>query len=391
MPLLDLFARALTALFALDRLVKLAAAAHFFRREPPPAPAIVPSLTLIQPVTRGAADLRGALAARLALDYSAPVQHLVICDAADGESQAVCRELLAAQRAPWGELVLVEEPGLQVATKVTKLRAALPLARGEVLCFVDDDVLLRPGSLQVLLRYLLVPDVGAVFGLACYVNWRNLPSSLMSAFVNANALLSYIPISYLTEPFTITGHCFALRRDVFERIGGLEGMEGRIDDDHELARRCRRAGLRLVQTPLVYDVINDLPTLHAYAIQMRRWFVFPKQAMLPLMSGRDRALTLLSSLGNFIPGLLALLALLIGRRAALQGALASLGLFSAAYLWCERRYLGRITPGRSWPLLPLVATLAPFQALWALWGGDEVVWRGQRLRVQRGGRVEASE
>jgi ceramide glucosyltransferase len=51
---------------------------------------------------------------------------------------------------------------------------------------------------RILIPFLYQPQVGAVFGLACYTNWRALWSSLMSGFVNANALLSYIPISYLT-------------------------------------------------------------------------------------------------------------------------------------------------------------------------------------------------
>ena len=54
-----------------------------------------------------------------------------------------------------------------------------------------------------------------------------MPGSAISSFVNANALLSYIPLTYLTEPFTITGHCYALRRAIFDAVGGLEDMAGR--------------------------------------------------------------------------------------------------------------------------------------------------------------------
>lgn len=63
----------------------------------------------------------------------------------------------------------------------------------------------------------------------------------MSVFVNANALFSYIPITYLTEPFTVTGHCFALSRETFADVGGFTDLERRVDDDHEIARRVRKA------------------------------------------------------------------------------------------------------------------------------------------------------
>lgn len=391
MRFIDTLARTLAVLFAIDRLLKLAAVVHFFRRSPPPEPPRWPSVTLLQPITRGASDLRAALVARARDDYPAPVQHLLICDAADIDTQAICQAFLTEYPHLQVSIMLVAEAQFAVATKITKLRAALPQAEGDVLCFVDDDVILRSGSLKTLARHLLQPGVGSVFGLACYVNWNHLPSSMMSAFVNANALLSYLPITYLTEPFTITGHLFALRHDQFKRIGGLEDMDGRIDDDHELARRCQRAGLRLVQTPLVYDVTNELASLRAYAIQMRRWFVFPKQAMLPMMHRRDQAATLLGSLGNLVPGVLLLLSVLTGRRAPRRSLLVSLLLYVTVYLFCERRYLERRTPLRALLLLPIVATLPPLEALWALWSGNEVVWRGQRLRVYPGGRVEAAE
>ena len=106
---------------------------------------------------------------------------------------------------------------------------------------------------------------GAVFGLAAYTNWSNIPSSLLSAFVNANALLSYLPLTFLAEPYTITGHLYALRREVFAAIGGLDGMEGRFDDDHELARRIQRHRLANVQTSVVYDVDNYLSTIDGYS------------------------------------------------------------------------------------------------------------------------------
>jgi ceramide glucosyltransferase len=207
----------------------------------------------------------------------------------------------------------------------------------------------------------------------------------MSGFVNANALLSYIPLCYLTEPYTITGHCFALRRATFNAIGGLGGMAGRLDDDHELARRVRQAGLRNEQTPLVYDVDNPLDTWQAYNGQLKRWFVFPRQMMLPQLTPREQAISFLGSAGNLLPGLLAALALTKRSRPAWAALVASLALFAASYAWCEACYLGRRTPWRRWPLLLVVALVTPWHVLSALFSDDVVEWRGQRLRVQRGG------
>lgn len=372
-------------LFALDRAWKQAAIWHFFRRPRPAAPAEWPSVSLLQPITRGAHDLTLTLRSRLGLDYPAPVQHLWICDEADAGSQRICRELAAAHPAAAISLVLVPGADGSIASKIDKLQAALPRAAGAVLVFVDDDVRLRPAALRELLPYLGEERAGSAFGLACYVNWRTWPGSAMSAFVNANALLNYIPLCYLSEPFTITGHCFALRREVFDAVGGLEGMAQRIDDDHELARRVSGAGLRNIQTPMIYDVDNDLPRWRDYARQMQRWFVMPRLLMLPQLSRRDRLVTALGGAGNSLPTMAALAAL--GGRRGRRGLLALLVIWLACYLDGERR-LGHAAPLRRWPALLVAAIVAPAQIARGLLGGDEIHWRGQRLRIGPDGIVE---
>ncbi|GAB4449334.1 MAG: hypothetical protein OHK0015_54490 [Chloroflexi bacterium OHK40] len=375
----------LVLLYALDRLLRLVALQRFFRRPPPPAPDRWPAVTLIQPVTRAEHDLRAALASRLALGYPASVQHLVVCDAADHASQALVRELAAVAPAVPVQLLTVEPDTGRVASKVAKLRAAIPHATGEVLCCVDDDVTLPPEALETLVRHLGTPGAGAVFGLARYTAWETPWSSLMSLFVNAWALPSYVPLSLLTEPYTITGHCFALRREVFMAAGGLDGMDGRLDDDHELARRVRSLGLRCVQTPLVYAAENRFASFGAYHAQLRRWFVFPRQALLPQLTPRERAITALGSAGNFLPPLALAVALASRRPSAGGAALACLALFLACYGVVDRRYLGGETPPGRWPLLPLTALLTPLHILCASLGGEVVEWRGQRIRALRGG------
>jgi ceramide glucosyltransferase len=384
---IDRLIAVLVALFCLDRLLKLAAVAHFFRRPPPAAPTGWPSVSLLQPITRGASGLAHNLARRLELDYPAPIQLLFICDAHDLASQAICRAACVEHPQANARLVLVAAEQGRLASKIEKLQAALPLATGQVLCFVDDDVALRPKALRELIPYLALPQAGAAFGLACYTNWRSYWSSAMSGFVNANALLSYIPISYITEPFTITGHCFALRRAVFDAVDGFERMERRVDDDHELARRLRSHGLRSIQTPMIYDVDNELPTLTAYLAQMQRWFVFPRLLMAPALTRRDMIMTTLGSLGTLLPSLVALLALLSRSRRAGRGLALTLAVFTAAYLHGERYHFGRTTPLRRLAVLPIVALVAPLQIVWGLLAGDEVQWRGQRLRIGRDGIV----
>jgi hypothetical protein len=100
---------------------------------------------------------------------------------------------------------------------------------------------------------------------------------------------------------------------------------------------------------------------------------------------------LVGSLANLLPPMIGLLALIRRGRRDTRMFIASLGIFAAGYAWCEVRYLGRKTPWRRWLLLPVVALLAPIEILQALASDDEVEWRGQRLRVSRGGAFEVVE
>lgn len=387
----DAVAAALLGLYALDRALKGTAVARFFARPAPAAPdAPWPSVALIQPITRGATNLAGHLAARAALDYAGEVRHVLVCDETNENAQAACRAAL-----PQSQIVLVapDSPNAAVASKIAKMTAGLAAAQtfGDVICFVDDDIALPPRALQILIAHLYQPGAGVAFGLACQSSWNTRGASLMSAFVNANALTGYVPLTFLTDPYTVTGHCFALRRAVFDNIGGINGLAGRFDDDHEIARRVRGHGLRAVQTPLVYEVENDLPTLGDYFAQFRRWFVIPRLAMLPYLTRREKIVSTLLSAGNLLPLLLFLLALAASppRPVPLACALGSFGLFAATYFWCEAHFLPRRTPARRWLLLPVVAFLTPLHVLLALaLPGNHVTWRGQRLHLHPGGKME---
>jgi len=81
---------ALGAIFVIDRLLKLACVVHFFSKRRRPAPGGYPTrplepwptVTLVQPITKGSSesrvDLGKALDARARLDYPARIQHLLV-------------------------------------------------------------------------------------------------------------------------------------------------------------------------------------------------------------------------------------------------------------------------------------------------------------------------
>jgi ceramide glucosyltransferase len=386
---LDRLAYCLVALFALDRFLKLAAVMHFFRRPQPPPPTEWPAVTLLQPITRGASGLYESLRSRAQLDYPSSIQHLLICDARDVETLAQVTTFLEAFPQLHASIITVDSASDRaVATKINKLQAALPQATGDVLCFVDDDVALRPRTLQILLPYLYQPGVGVAFGLPCFTNWQTLWSSLVSGLINAQMLLNFVALTYITRPIRINGHIYAFRRKIFRAVGGLDGLEHTIDDEYEIARRVRSHKLHAAQTPLVYEIDNALSSREAYTAQFKRWFVMPRQAMLPSLSSKEKAIAGITSVTFPLPSIIALLALCTGRRSAWLSLGVCLTLFGTIYALCEKRYLKHRTPLYRWPLLPIVALWSPLHIIWTLLLNNEVEWRGQRLRLLRDGAVE---
>lgn len=378
----------ITLLYLLDRLLRLAALWYFFRRPAPAPPTAWPSLSLIQPITTGAANLENNLRARFAQVYAGDFQHLLICDAGDPHSQAICQRVMMDYPTIEAEIVpafVPGEPGA-IASKIEKLNTGVQEATGEIYCFVDDDIELLPATLARLVSYLQQPKIGAVFGLPCAASWTTPWSSLMTLFVNSNALPTYVPLTYLSDPVAITGHLFAVRALDLQRAGSWAGMERRIDDDSHLGRQLMAAHLRLVQTPVIYRVHNEFATWSAYAAQIKRWFIFPRQTVMPYLSPRQQLLSSLLSMGVILP----VLALLLTLFAPSWSTIRNLFVVGLCF-WSELTvisifYLHEHVPFKAWLLTLITLFVAPLQMVWALLFAAPVIqWRGQTLRIARGG------
>lgn len=389
----------LAALYTVDRLAKFAALLTFIRRPAPRAPTRWPAVTILHPITRTLGDhspLAANLAACARLDYPGPRRHLLLCDAADADSLAACRAAIAAHPVLDAAIIPVRHAAGPIAPKIVKLMAGLaqlpPQESDAVLCFIDDDIAPRPASLRDLVVVLAAPGqpVGAAFGLPCYTNWRTAWSALLSAFNNANFPLASAALAAIAPPPRITGHLVAYRHALFMQAGGLDGLADQIDDDFVFARRLGAIGATIRQTPVIYDVDNDLASWPIFARQLRRWFVLPRQAMARALTPREAASGLLVSAGLLLPPLVAFAAIVARTRAAWAALGGTIALFSATALACERLLQNPSPPPpRRWWTFPAVAVALPLGALAAtLFANNEVEWRGQRLRIAPGGRFE---
>jgi GT2 family glycosyltransferase len=202
-------------------------------------------VSVIVPVHNGAAHLRECLPA---LRDSAPAawEILVVDDASTDETFTVALEMGARV------LRLAERSGPAAARNW-----GARYARGDVLFFVDADVVVAPRALHRIARWFREqPDLGAVFG-----SYDASPreEDLVSQY--RNLLHHFVHQNGHAEASTFWAGCGAIRRAVFEELGGFD--EERFPDpsieDVELGYRLRRAGHRIL-------LDKDLQATH-----LKRW------------------------------------------------------------------------------------------------------------------------
>jgi glycosyltransferase involved in cell wall biosynthesis len=119
-------------------------------------------------------------------------------------------------------------------------------AQGEVLLFVDADVVLAPGGVRRVLATMSRPEVGAVFG-----SYDSDPDdrSVVSRFKNL-AHHHFHQHSQL-EATTFWGACGAVRRECFFAAGGFDEKRFKLPsiEDVELGYRLSERGVRIILDP----------------------------------------------------------------------------------------------------------------------------------------------
>jgi len=206
--------------------------------------AAAPRISVIIPVRTDAARLKLCLEA-LAASTFRDFEVIVANDASTDDTAAVAEQFGA-------RVVNLKQQSGSAAAR----NAAARVARGDILLFIDADVLVHPNTLQVAADALRDTQVDAVFG--SYDLEPGEPS-LLSQYKNLSHRFFHQNASQRACTFW-TG-CGAVRRDVFLQFGGFNSrVFGRPSiEDIDLGVRMTRAGRRIV-------INRDLQAKH-----LKRW------------------------------------------------------------------------------------------------------------------------
>jgi glycosyltransferase involved in cell wall biosynthesis len=182
-----------------------------------------------------------------------------------GESFRRCLSALAGAEPPPDEIVVVvdgatddsaqwaQAHGVRVTRTPTRSGPAharnlgASLARGDILFFVDADVLIRPDAIgQLAGLFRGDPDLTAVFG-----SYDDAPAATNFLSQYKNLFHHYVHQTAREEASTFFGACGAIRRDIFLDLGGYDRCYRKpAIEDIELGYRLKEAGhqIRLCKT-----------------------------------------------------------------------------------------------------------------------------------------------
>jgi len=222
-----------------------------------PATPDLPSVTIIVP-TRDRVELLSvcieSLLART--DYPSHLLDVVVVD--NGSTDPATIEYLAA--AEMRNFRVIRDPSPFNYAKLNNLAAAT--SKNDVLVLLNNDTeVCDPTWLRGLVRYAVMPDVGAVGPKLLYEDGTIQHAGVVLG-IGVAAAHAHIGIEHdapgdygfaqrTREVAAVTGACLAMRRSVFEQLGGLDEKLAVAFNDVDLCLSAIQAGYRNIY---VHDV-----------------------------------------------------------------------------------------------------------------------------------------
>jgi ceramide glucosyltransferase len=359
------------------QVLALVSLGRFFQK-PLPSPDFsdLPGITVLKPVKGLDQESRECLQSFLRQDYQ-PYQ--VLFGVADPVDPVLPLLNELRREAPPGRLeVIICPETLGHNPKVSILRQLEPRARYDLVVVADGDVKVGPDFLGRMAAALQEPGVGLVSCPYRAGESRSLGSWLEALTISADFIPS-VAVAYYVEGIRFAlGAALACSRLALRGIGGFAALGDYLADDYQLGWQIHQAGFKVKLLPYVVETINPRLSFRDYLAHQLRWARTYRVCRPAGYFAYGITHTLLYSLALALASHLAAWALgLVAATLALRAGLA----------WCsEVVCLGGKLTLPAFFLIPIKDLLAFF--LWlSSFLGNTVVWKGQRFRLTRQGRL----
>ncbi|HWT05681.1 MAG TPA: glycosyltransferase, partial [Xanthomonadales bacterium] len=215
-----------------------------FSRRPKRQSTRRPAITILKPVAGVEPRLAENLRSFCTQDYPDFEVVLGILDPADPALPII--RAVAAEHAGRTTVVVGNGVAEYRNPKIATLAAMMPRARHALLVIADSDMEVGPDYLDAVAAAFDDADVGAA---TCIYRGEpaddGLASRLGAMWISEQFAPSALVASAI-EPLTYCfGATMAIRRDVFDGIGGLRSLGAQLADDHALGRVVTESGRRV--------------------------------------------------------------------------------------------------------------------------------------------------
>ena len=361
---------ALGLIGAVYLLLAALAVRQFVARKPPDAPC-TDAVTILKPLHGEDAELYENLRSFCVQRY-ATYQVVFGVRNADDPAILVVRRLIA--ELPERDLALVVNPRVAGTNyKVSNLENMMAQAKHDILVIADSDMHVGPDYLAAVTASLAGSNVGLV---TCLYRGRpvsGLWSRLGAMFVNYGFLPSALVGQWTQPGDACFGATMALRRPVYDAIGGFARLRDQLADDYELGAAVRQLGKTIALSPHLVDTVVSEPSLGALLRHELRW------------ARTIRSIAPWGYAASFVTHALALAAgaVLLGRFAPSALAVFAIVLLCRLVMVRMIERAARVPAVPAW-LVPL-RDLLSFAVFVASFLGNSVAWRDQSFRVAADG------
>ncbi|MEG3895871.1 MULTISPECIES: glycosyltransferase family 2 protein [unclassified Microcoleus] len=221
------------------------------RSSAPPEPSRMPKVSVIVPAYNEAENIRDcAIAILESTPLSADnLEVLIVDDRSTDDTLAIAQTLQQQPGDPRLKILAGQpRPANQYwAGKNWACAQAVQVATGDFLLFIDADVRLKPGAIETAIATAETEKIDLFTCMPalvceCFAEWLVQPIM----FNHLAVCFDFTAVNDPTTDSAFAGGPFMLfRRSAYEKIGGHEAVASEIVEDVELARRIKRAGLKL--------------------------------------------------------------------------------------------------------------------------------------------------
>jgi len=349
-------------------------AVKWFFARPPAPPTECPPVTILTPLHGDEPGLAGCLESLCTQDYPTPVQIVFGVRDESDPAAAIVRQLIGKHPALDIQLV-VSDRTYGSNRKISNLINMARLARHPIIVMADSDISVAPDYLRVLTAALAPQNIGfvtcAYVGVPTGSTWSRFAAMAMNYHLLPSVAFG-LWIGWAKPCF---GPTIALRRTVFDEMGGFIRFADQLADDFEIGRAIRDLGYDFAVPPITIGHGCPERTGLQVGSHELRW------------ARTLRLIDPLSYAGSVIlhplPFALASLALL---RGTLWSVLALAIVCSARMfvMWRIDRFAGGARG--IWWLWPARDLLSAAIYLFAFLG-KTVTWRGRTFRIDKAGRL----